>query len=154
MSVNGTLVEDKMRRFKDERAHFSFNKCPIYTHNGASAKFGTNSHETDNSAYSGLHVMMSHVSQIILKIRLFYTAGHWETTYFSQLHCLGCSVLWRRHCKVHHYVEVPLMSRPWWGVLQWKSLLRGNERPWEAISVWKWEEQWKKYSFYLSISRW
>jgi hypothetical protein len=30
-------------------AHFSFNKCPIYTHDGASAEFSTNSHETDNS---------------------------------------------------------------------------------------------------------
>ncbi len=30
-------VEDKMRRFKGECAHFSFKKCPIYTHDGASA---------------------------------------------------------------------------------------------------------------------
>ncbi len=36
-----------MRRFKGECEHFSFNKCPIYTHDGA--KFSTNSHETDNS---------------------------------------------------------------------------------------------------------
>ncbi len=41
-----------MRRFKGECAHFSFNKCPIYTHDGASAKFTTNSHETDNSVTS------------------------------------------------------------------------------------------------------
>jgi hypothetical protein len=41
--VNGTLVEDKMRRFKGECEHFSFNKCVIYTHDGASAKFSTNS---------------------------------------------------------------------------------------------------------------
>jgi hypothetical protein len=47
--VYGTLVEDKMCRFKGERAHFSFSKCPIYTHDGASANFSTNSHETDNS---------------------------------------------------------------------------------------------------------
>jgi hypothetical protein len=26
-----------------------FNKCPIYIHDGASAKFSTNSHETDYS---------------------------------------------------------------------------------------------------------
>ncbi len=39
-----------MSGFKGECAHFSFNKCPIYTHDGASAKFSTNSHETDNSA--------------------------------------------------------------------------------------------------------
>ncbi len=42
VSVKWTLVEDKMRRFKGECAHFSFNKCPIYTHDGASAKFDTN----------------------------------------------------------------------------------------------------------------
>ncbi len=48
--VNGTLVEDKMLRFKGECEHFRFNKCPIYTHDGASAKFSTNSQETDNSA--------------------------------------------------------------------------------------------------------
>ncbi len=49
MSVNGLLVEDKMRRFKGEGAHFNFNKCFIYTHDGAGTKFSTNSHETDNS---------------------------------------------------------------------------------------------------------
>jgi hypothetical protein len=48
-SVNGTLVKDKMYRFQDEYAHFSFKKCPIYTRDVASAKFSTNSHETDNS---------------------------------------------------------------------------------------------------------
>jgi hypothetical protein len=47
--INGTLVEDKMRRFKGECEHFRFNKCPIYTHDGASAKFSTNSQEMDNS---------------------------------------------------------------------------------------------------------
>ncbi len=49
VSVNGLLVEDKMRRFKGERAHFNFNKCRIYTLDGAGTKFSTNSHETDNS---------------------------------------------------------------------------------------------------------
>ncbi len=48
VSVNRTLVEYKMRRFKDEFAHFSLNKCPIYTDDGASDKFSTDSHETDN----------------------------------------------------------------------------------------------------------
>jgi hypothetical protein len=33
----------------DVHVHFSFNKYPIYTHDGASAKFSTNSHKTDNS---------------------------------------------------------------------------------------------------------
>ncbi len=49
MRVNGRLVEDKMRRFKDECEHFRCNKCPIYTQDGASAKFSTNSQEMDNS---------------------------------------------------------------------------------------------------------
>ncbi len=56
VSANGTPAEDKMRRFKGEYAHFSFNKRPIYTHDGASYKFSTNSHETENSVgqpYSG-----------------------------------------------------------------------------------------------------
>ncbi len=52
MSVDGTLVKDKMRRFKGECAHFSFNKCPLYSNDGASAKISTNSHETDNSVNS------------------------------------------------------------------------------------------------------
>jgi hypothetical protein len=50
VSVNGTLVEDKMRRIKGKCAHFSFSKCHIYTDDGASANFSTNSHETDYSA--------------------------------------------------------------------------------------------------------
>jgi hypothetical protein len=49
VSVNGTLVEDKMRRIEGECAHFSFKKCSIYTHDGANAKFSTNSHEADKS---------------------------------------------------------------------------------------------------------
>ncbi len=40
MSVNGAL---------GECAHFSFKNVPCYTHVGASAKFSTNSHETDYS---------------------------------------------------------------------------------------------------------
>ncbi len=59
VNVNGTLVEEKMRRFEGECAHFSFNKCPLYTHDSASAKFNTNSHETDNSAYMTLHAIPS-----------------------------------------------------------------------------------------------
>jgi hypothetical protein len=49
-SLNGTLVEDKMRIVEGECADFSLNKCPIYTHDGASAKFSTSSQDTDNSA--------------------------------------------------------------------------------------------------------
>ncbi len=52
--VNRTLVEDKMRSLKGECEHFRFNKCPIYTHDGASAKFSTNSQGMDNSVYCRL----------------------------------------------------------------------------------------------------
>ncbi len=45
--VNRTLVEDKMLTFKG--AQFNFNKCLIYTHDRASAKFRTNSNEMNNS---------------------------------------------------------------------------------------------------------
>ncbi len=41
--VNGTLIEAKMFTFTLESTHFIFNKSPIYTHDGASAKFNTNS---------------------------------------------------------------------------------------------------------------
>jgi hypothetical protein len=55
-SVNGTLVEDKMRRFKGQCAHISFNKCPpIYTHDGASAKFSnTVTHMKRKTVQEGL----------------------------------------------------------------------------------------------------
>jgi hypothetical protein len=42
VSVNATLVEDTMCKFKGECTQIS---------DGASAKFGTNLHETDNSAF-------------------------------------------------------------------------------------------------------
>ncbi len=50
VSVNGTLVKAKVCVFTLESTPFIFNKCPIFTHDGASAKFSTNSHETDYSA--------------------------------------------------------------------------------------------------------
>ena len=53
VNVNGTLVEIKVCIVTLESTHFIFNKCPIHTHGGASAKFGNNSHETDYSAYIG-----------------------------------------------------------------------------------------------------
>ncbi len=37
VSVNGTLVEAKMCTFTLESTDFIFNKCPIYTHDSASA---------------------------------------------------------------------------------------------------------------------
>ncbi len=53
MSVNETHVEAKMCTCTLESTHFIFNKCPIYTHDSANAKFSTNSHETDYSVGTG-----------------------------------------------------------------------------------------------------
>ncbi len=53
VSVNGTPVEAEMCTFTLESTHFIFNKCPIYTHDGASAKFSTSWDETDYSALFG-----------------------------------------------------------------------------------------------------
>jgi hypothetical protein len=50
VSVNGRLVEAKMCTLTLGSPHFIFSKCSIYTHEGASAKFSTNSHKTNNSA--------------------------------------------------------------------------------------------------------
>jgi hypothetical protein len=58
VSVNGTLVEAKMCVFPLESTHFIFNTCPIYTHDGASAKFSTNSHETEYSAAAMLNLLI------------------------------------------------------------------------------------------------
>ncbi len=48
-----------MRGFKGECTHFSFNNCPIYTHDGASYKFSTNSHVTDNSVCPKIFLLAS-----------------------------------------------------------------------------------------------
>ncbi len=54
VDVNWTLVEAKMFTFSLDSTNFIFNKCPIYTYDGASAKFSTNSHETDYSVFAPL----------------------------------------------------------------------------------------------------
>jgi hypothetical protein len=43
---------------KLKSTHFIFKKCPIYTHNGANAKFSTNSHETDYSVGTGGKILV------------------------------------------------------------------------------------------------
>jgi hypothetical protein len=63
VSVNGTHVEDKNRWFKSECAHFSCDKCAIYTLDGASAKFSSNSQETDNS--EGLNERIKNITSCV-----------------------------------------------------------------------------------------
>ncbi len=52
VSVYGTFFEAKLCTFTLDSTHFIFNKIPIYNHDGASAKFSINSHETDYSVPS------------------------------------------------------------------------------------------------------
>ncbi len=65
--VKETLDEAKMSTFTLETTHFIFNKCPIYTHDGASAKFSTNLQETDYS------VLLLEVCQLFLATLLLLT---------------------------------------------------------------------------------
>jgi hypothetical protein len=51
VSINESLVEAKMCPFSFEFTHLIFNKCPIYSHDSANAKFSTSSHETDYSVW-------------------------------------------------------------------------------------------------------
>jgi hypothetical protein len=49
VSVNETRVEVKYAHSPSNLRILFFNKCPIYTHDGASAKLSTNLQETDYS---------------------------------------------------------------------------------------------------------
>jgi hypothetical protein len=49
VGLNGTLVKLKYAIDTLECAYFSFNKCPIWTHDRGNAKFSTNGDETDYS---------------------------------------------------------------------------------------------------------
>ncbi len=51
VSVNGTLVKAKLCVLTLECTYFFFNKCPIYTHDGASAKFSKNPYKTDYNVH-------------------------------------------------------------------------------------------------------
>ncbi len=86
VSVNGTLVEAKMWTFTLEYMHFIFNKCPIYTHDNASAKFSTNSHGTDYSANANcLHLKQFTCKRALRQV--FICLGPLDLLGF----CLGCS---------------------------------------------------------------
>ncbi len=86
MSVNGTLIEAKMCAFTLESRDFFFNKCPFYTHDGAIAKFSTNSRETDYSAWLFIDEMHcgSH-TQILINCLFSRTA---KKTFFSSKNLL------------------------------------------------------------------
>jgi hypothetical protein len=66
VSVNGTPVESKMCTTTPDYTHFIFNKCRIYTHDGASDKFSTNSHETDYSVVALIENLLHILDSIVL----------------------------------------------------------------------------------------
>jgi hypothetical protein len=67
VSVSRTLVESKMCTFILESTHLSSTSVPFtvqYTHDGASAKFSTNSNETGYSVGERVYALV--VSVVIL----------------------------------------------------------------------------------------
>ncbi len=78
VTVNVTLAEAKMCTFTLESTHFIFNMCPIYTHDGASAKFRTNSQETDYSVYQSNRTIIRLVS-VSAKFGICSRGSKWDT---------------------------------------------------------------------------
>ncbi len=87
----GPLLKIKKLRFKGECALHSLASTSIYTHDGASVKFSTNSHETDNS--------------VIKTISLFLTLDNFKSLKFAWRYSLLQS-LWGRDGKVTYLREV------------------------------------------------
>jgi hypothetical protein len=81
-----------MGRFKGDCSYISYNKCPIYTHDDASAKFSPISHETGNSAvFSTLynvHILLYHACMISSNILNIYVAETYSlpSSFFG--HCI------------------------------------------------------------------
>ncbi len=90
VSVNETL-EAKMCTFTLESTHFIFNKCPIYTHEGASAKFSANLQETDYSAQRKTEAGVSQEDTKTIRMGMCYSADRrWKD--WGRRVCLGESV--------------------------------------------------------------
>ncbi len=87
-----TLAEAKKCTFTLDSTHFIFNKCLIYTHDGASAKFRTNSQETDYSVdlnRGRCHFFNFLGAPMILKRKKSISRGKGE---FALVQCMT------RHC--------------------------------------------------------
>ncbi len=80
--------------------------CPIYTHNGASAKFSTNSHETDNRVFK-----KSSNAQILL--------------YPSVCHLMEG---YEGECKFHLAMNFVLKQEDWLTIVFLSSILFGDYR--------------------------
>jgi hypothetical protein len=115
VSVNGTLVEDKMRRFKGECAHFCFDNCFIYTHYGASAKFSTNSPETDNSA-TNIYCNVLHCKQRSFPTYFFLNFFLNFISFISYFHLIDSQILHNIYfldsppSKYYPFLHSPLIS--------------------------------------------
>ncbi len=79
MSVNGTFVEAKLSTFTLESTDFIFNKCPIYTHDGASAKFSTNSQETDYNSCTVYLTLKDYCNAIPINYTPLSTVMHFTS---------------------------------------------------------------------------
>ncbi len=77
-SINETHVEDKLCTFTIEYTHFILSQCPIYTHEGASAKFSINLQEID---YSAVLAILGH-----LRYKFVKHAMRWASSFPG---CIG-----------------------------------------------------------------
>jgi hypothetical protein len=98
VSVNGTLVDAKMCAFTLESTHFIFNKCPFYTHDGASVKFSTNSHETDYS----VHLRTSCLA-LQYQRKTFSNMQHFFVTRLHTLCRISCTIMKHLPTFAYHY---------------------------------------------------
>ncbi len=76
--------------------HFRFNKCPIYTHDGASAKFSTNSQEIDNSVdvfKNSTRLAENLLVRSLQRLKIFLKSRYRYLTLFNNNVCPVLSLL-------------------------------------------------------------
>jgi hypothetical protein len=118
--------------FTLKSTHFIFNKCPIYTHDGASVKFSTNSHETDYSVvcmkYPCTHCTSNPLSTFTLTSTI-NIPPQCPSADYSQSHYENVGNFLRRLAFRRALTYVPIDLRP-----NSLSLTRGCSRLWHRFS--------------------
>ncbi len=114
MSVYETLVEDKMRRFKGECAQFSFSKCHTYTHDGASANFGTNSHEADFGLKEWQVLSAVMQNMVVVACKFAPLAKLKGFMHKSQVFVVFLSTADSYRCAVYHWLTSIAKCMPCW----------------------------------------
>jgi hypothetical protein len=61
--------------FTLESTHFVFNLCPMYTHDGASAKFSTNSQESDYSVRFLKKLLIKYIKSKIYEFAKYFSCS-------------------------------------------------------------------------------